>query len=157
MKRSTLVTFLGLAGLAASPAAGQSLGLDLATFIGRLDVTSKELACMENPKPGDDSQIIVSCTHSLGDGRLLISNSQPDGPLIDIATQPWTASDGSAANMVASIAAALGGGQASTFIEPSRKLVDGALADGSAGGEIGPAAFYLLDFGGKITITTQAR
>lgn len=51
----------------------------------------RELSCLENDKPGSPGEKIVSCTHMMGDGRLLISNAEPEGPLIDIAIQPWGA------------------------------------------------------------------
>ncbi len=91
-------TLTAMALLSATPAMAQNLGLTIGQLIERLGAAAdaagtplefREPSCLENDKPGSPGEKIVSCTHMMGDGRLLISNAEPERPLTDIATRPW--------------------------------------------------------------------
>lgn len=164
----TVATLAVVAGLASTaPVQAQNLGLTVDQLIERISAASEaagdplsfqELACMENPKPGDETQTIASCTHSLGDGRLLITNGEPSGPLLDISTQPWEGgSGGPGAAMIYWIASAINDGASSSYRDAADDLAKTVAASGNGSATMGQAAFYVFDFDGKLTITAQAQ
>lgn len=162
---ATLAVVAGLPG--AAPLQAGTLGLSVDQLIERIRTASEaagaplsfqELACMENPKPGDATQTIASCTHSLGDGRLLITNAEPSGPLLDISTQPWEGgSGGPGAAMISWIASAINDAASTSYREAADDLAQTATASGNGSATMGNVAFYVLDFDGKLTITAQAQ
>ncbi|GAA6203168.1 hypothetical protein [Aquicoccus sp. SU-CL01552] len=162
---ATLAVVAGLAGTV--PVQAGTLGLSVDQLIEKISAASEaagaplsfqELACMENPKPGDATQMIVSCTHSLGDGRLLITNAEPSGPLLDISTQPWEGgSGGSGAAMISWIASAINDAASPSYREAADDLANTATASGNGSATMGNVAFYVIDFDGKLTITAQAQ
>ncbi|GEM_PF-3020195 len=153
--------------LSTTPVMAQNLGLTIDQLIERLDAAAdaagaplefRELNCLENEKPGSPDQKIVSCSHMMGQGRLLISNAEPEGPLIDIATQPWGGGEnGPAAMMIAWISAAINEGDPAEYGPAANALVNTVASDGNGSASIGKAGFFVLDLGGDLTITAQAQ
>ncbi len=153
--------------LSATPAMAQNLGLTVDQLIERLGAAAnaagaplefRELNCLENEKPGNPDEKIVSCSYMMGEGRLLISNSEPEGPLIDIATQPWGGGEnGPAALMIAWISAAINEGEPAEYGPAANALVNAVASDGNGNASIGKAGFFVLDLGGDLTITAQAQ
>lgn len=164
---------LAVASLAAAvllstmPAMAQNLGLSVDQLIEQLGSAAevagqplefRELSCIENEKPGSSDQKIVSCTHMLGNGRLLITNSEPDGPLLDIATQPWEGGEnGAGAMMIAWIAAAINDGEPDEYGPAANELAGAATSGGDGSATIGEVSFFVLDLGGDLTITAMAQ
>ncbi len=162
-----VTSFVLMVLLSVSPLQAQNLGLTIDQLIERLGKASnaagvplefKKLSCIENEKPGSPDEKIVSCSHMLGSGRLLITNSQPGGPLIDIATQPWEGSEnGPGAMMISWIAAAINGGEPAQYGPAANSLVNVATTRGSGDAAIERVYFAVLDLGGKLTITAHAK
>ncbi len=152
--------------LSATPVMAQNLGLSVDQLIERIGKAAnaagaplefRKLNCLENEKPGSPDQKIVSCTHMMGAGRLLISNSEPGGPLIDISTQPWGGGEnGPAAMMIAWISAAINDGDPTEYGPAANALVNAITSGGDGSASIGQAGFFVLDLGGKLTITAHA-
>ncbi|MCD7058640.1 hypothetical protein [Pelagibacterium xiamenense] len=163
--RNTLL----IAALAAScwplPAHAQTLGLTTEQFIAGIEAASQttgeplsfqELACAENPMPGDATKTIVSCTFTLGGGRLFITNAEPDGPLLDISTQPWAGGEGGAGSqMISFIAATINDADPSAFRADAESLIETVADNGDGSATMGQISFYVLDFDGNLTITAQ--
>lgn len=162
-----VTSFVVMVLLSMSPVQAQNLGLSVDQLIERLGSAAetadqplefREPGCIENEKPGSPDQKIVSCTHMLGSGRLLITNSEPDGPLLDIATQPWDGSEnGTGAMMITWITAAINGGEPSEYGPAANALVSAATSGGDGNATMGKVGFFVLDLGGKLTITAMAQ
>ncbi|KFB09021.1 hypothetical protein [Nitratireductor basaltis] len=164
MRRRNILHMAAIAVGLALPlsAQAQNLGLTLDQYIAGFEAASKaagdplsaqQLSCMENAKPGDGAQKIVSCTFTLGGGRLLITNADPDGPLLDIATQPWPGETG--AQIISWIAGAINEADPSTFSAAAEDLAEAVAAKGEGTATLGRSNFYVLDLGGNMTITAQ--
>ncbi len=154
------------ASLMMAPLQAQNLDLSVDQLIERIGEMAdgagetlefKELSCVENDNPANPDEKIVSCTHMLGEGRLLISNAQPEGPLLDIATQPWDGGEnGPGAMMIAWIAAAINDGDPSEYGPMANALVSTTAAEGMGDASIGQVSFFVIDMDSKLTITAQA-
>ena len=151
--------------LSAAPAGAQNLGLNVDQLIERLGASAsaageplefRELSCVENEKPGSPGEKIVSCSYMMGEGRLLISNAEPEGPLLDIATQPWDGGEnGPAAMMIAWIAAAINEGDPAEYGPEANAMVNAVASDGNASASLGKAGFVVFELGGDLTITAH--
>lgn len=154
-------------GLLAQPATAADLGLDLDLLLQRLDgaatasgatFKAAKLACAENPMPGNADQRIVSCTHSLGGGKMLITNAATEGPLIDIATQTWAGGeDGPAVDMIAWLAAAANDAAPGDYRAPANALVSDATANDTATANLGKASFFVMAMGGELVIAVSGQ
>ncbi len=162
-----VTSFVVMVLLSVSPVMAQNLGLSVDQLIERISRAAnavgkplkfRKLNCLENEKPGSPDQKIVSCSHTMGSGRLLISNSEPEGPLIDIATQPWDGGEnGPAAMMIAWISAGINDGNPNEYGPAANALVNAVTARGDGSASIGKVNFVVLDLGGKLTITAHAQ
>ena len=167
MKRplSTLITAAAFAALSTLPANASDLGLSVDTLLKGLtdnaqasgtSLTPKKIGCRENKKPGDPSMTITSCSHMIGPGKILITNADPSGPLLDISTQRWKAgTDGPAVQMISSLAATLTGTPVDGHRPTANKAVQSAIANKTSATTIGAYTFYLMDFGNSIVISVS--
>ena len=151
--------------LSGAPVQAQNLGLTIDQLIERVGAAAdaagtplefRELNCLENDRPGSPDQKIVSCSYMMGEGRMLLSNSEPEGPVIDIATQSWDGGEnGPAAMMIAWISAAINEGDPAEYGPAANALVDAVASDGNGSASIGKAGFFVLELGGDLTITAH--
>lgn len=152
--------------LTTAPVQAQNLGLTIDQLIERVGAASdaagetlsfQERRCVENPKPGDKTKTVISCLHRLGEGRTLITNAEPEGPLLNISTRPWDGGEGGAgALMISWIASAINGSEPSAWRDAADSLVDTAAADGVGGSTMGRIDFTALASNGKLTIGATA-
>ena len=168
MKSSTL-RFLAVAAatltLSAPSAQARDLGLNLDDLLKNLTnsaaaagspLKTKKVGCRENKKPGDATKTIISCSHLLGTGKILITNADPSGPLIDVNTQRWDAGDnGPAANMVSWLAAALTKTEPASHMATSNKAVKQAQANKTSATDIDGFSFVMMDFGNSMVISVS--
>lgn len=150
--------------LTTAPVQAQNLGLTIDQLIEQVGAASdaagetlsfQEQRCVENPKPGDKTQTIISCLHRLGERRTLITNAEPEGPLLNISTAPWDGGEGSSgAMMISWIASAINDSETSTWRDSADSLVNTAAAAASGVGSatMGRVDFTVLDSDGKLTI-----
>lgn len=145
-----------------SVAQASDLGVSVEELLGMLETSAaadgvgleiKKVACAENPMPGDESKKIISCSHGLGDSRVLITNADPSGPLLDLATQMWP--EGNAAAAVSWIAGALNGNGASDHSAVAAKLVAEAKAANLSSGVIGKGEFFIMSSGPNFMISVS--
>ncbi len=148
------------------PVGAADMGLSLDEFINRVTASAEAadekmqisaLGCQENPKPGEPTATIQSCTHMLGGGRLLIANSDVGGNLLDIATQPWASeAEGPGSQMITWIAAAVNQNAPGDHEDAASTLVNAATTEGFGSATLGNVAFVVMDLGGSLTITAMA-
>ena len=151
----------------AGPASAKDLGIDLKTLLEGLTqhaaaagkpISVKKVGCRENPKPGDASKKIVSCSHLLGPGKVLITNADPSGPLLDINTQRWAAgADGPAVEMTTWLSAVLSGQPPANHAAGANDAVKKALADKTSSTDIAGYAFNMMDFGNNMVISVSPK
>lgn len=164
MQRFIFLRLTALLAILFCPLSAQSqdLGLSVEQLIAEVEAASEasgdplsaqKLSCAENAKPGNAAQNIVSCTFTLGGGRLLITNAKPEGQLLDIATQPWPG--GTGARIISWIAGAINEADPSTYSAEAEDLAETVAAKGEGTATIGRSNFYVLDLGGNLTITAQ--
>lgn len=159
MKVSAVIMSLMFCG---GVAQASDLGVSVEELLGKLETSAaadgvsleiQKVACAENPMPGDATRKIVSCSHGLGDSRVLITNADPSGPLLDIATQMWP--EDSAAAAVSWIAGALNGNGAGDHSAVAAKLVSQAKAANLSSGVIGKGEFFIMSSGPNYMITVS--
>ena len=165
--RRILIIGAALTALHASPANARDLGIDLETLLKGLSTHAsaagaplkmKKVGCRENKKPGDPTQKIMSCSHLLGPGKLIITNADPAGPLLDVSTQRWEAgANGPAANMMSWLASTLAGGAPADHMANANSAVEKAAKNKTSATEIGPTAFYVMDFGSSMVISVSPK
>lgn len=151
----------------AGPADARDLGIDLETLLEGLTTHAaaagmplevKKVGCRNNPKPGDATKTIVSCSHLLGPGKILITNADPSGPLLDINTQRWAAgADGPAVKMMTWLAAVLTGQPPSSHDASANGAVTGAAANKTSSTDIAGYAFVMMDFGNSMVISVSPK
>ncbi|MEM7429874.1 MAG: hypothetical protein AAF441_27715 [Pseudomonadota bacterium] len=167
MKRPTtsLFTAAAFAALFASSANAADLGLNVETLLKGLTENAqtagaplkvKKVGCRENKKPGDATKKIMSCSHLVGAGKVLITNADPSGPLLDVSTQRWKAgADGPAVQMMSWLAGTLTGTPAAGHTATANKAVETAITNRTSATTIGDYTFTLLDFGNSIMINVS--
>lgn len=151
---------------ATAPVQAQNLGLTVDQLIGKVGAASdaagetlsfEKQRCVENPKPGDKTQTVISCLYRLGERRTLITNAEPEGQLLNISTRPWVGGEGSSgALMISWIASAINGSEPSAWRDAADSLVNTAAADGAGSATMGRVDFTALDSNGKLTIGATA-
>lgn len=156
-----IMTFL-LFGLSLGTANASDLGISIEGLLEKLEVSAaadgvqlevRKVACAENPKPGDESKKIVSCSHGLGNSRVLITNADPSGAVLDIATQMWPEANAAAA--VSWLAGALNGNSASDHSAVAVKLVAEAKSANLSSGVIGMGEFFVMSSGPNYMISVS--
>lgn len=165
MKRSVLSIAAPLTVgvlLTTAPVQAQNLGLTIDQLIEQVSAASgaagealsfEEQRCVENPKPGDKTQTVISCLHRLGEGATLITNAEPEGPLLSISTRPWDGGEGSSgALMISWIASAINDSVPSDWRDSADSLVVTAVADGVGSATMGRVDFTVLSSDGRLTI-----
>ncbi len=166
MKRHTLTLLAGTAAFAAAfatPANAKDLDLNVDTLLKGISQNAeaagallkvRKVGCREDKKPGDAGKMIMSCSHIAGPGKIVITNADPSGPLVDISTQRWKAgTDRPAVQMMTWLAGTLTGTPAAEHQGTANKAVESAVADKTSATTIGTYTFYLMDFGNSIVIS----
>ena len=153
--------------LATSPVYSADLGITLDTLLEKFKAEAAsqqitleiyKLNCAENPKPGDPSKKIISCSHGLGGRSLIITNADPSGPLHDIATQMWDGGkNGDAAKVMAALAASLNGGNSSDYLDQTNAAVEKATTENVATLAVGSAEFIAMSIGKQLMITVSPK
>jgi hypothetical protein len=148
--------------LAIAPVQAQNLGLTADQLVEQITAASntagktlrfEQHRCAENPKPGDNTQKVISCLYRLGERRTLITNAEPEGSLLNISTRPWDGGEGSSGALIISwIAATINGNEPVDWDEAADSLLKTAAADGVGGATMGRVDFTVLDSNGKLTI-----
>lgn len=167
MKRPTLrlLTAATFAAFFSLPANAANLGLTIDTLLKGLNenaqaagssITAKKVGCREGKNPMNPSQKVTTCSHVIGDGKVLISNSDLSGPLIGINTQRWEAgTDGPAVQMTTWLASAVTNTPADSHKAAANKAVEEAVANKTSSMQAGDYTIYLMDFGNSIAITVS--
>ena len=162
MFKSICFTMLVYFALLSAPAQASNLGLSLDDLLTRLQASAKsdgvslsieKLFCGENPMPGDATKKIMSCSHTLGDGKMIITNTDPAGPLIDINTQRWSKDE--APKMVSWIAGAINNDDAAGHVEAAAKMITEAKASNIGAGTLGKGEFSVLSMGEDFVISVS--
>ena len=168
MKRSA-TRFLSIAAmlvsLSATPTQAGDLGIDLSTLLKGLNERAaaagsafkvRKIGCRENKKPGDASKKIVSCSHVLGPGKILITNADPAGPLLDVNTQRWEAgSNGPAVNMMSWMAGVLTSTPSENHTASANQAVKKAQANKTSATDVDGFNFVMMDFGNSMVISVS--